>query len=86
MEIYTLDDFDPIFEFIPRPKNLYQFENLLNKPKSIKLNKKLKKLLSDEINYPYHTSSIEKISTFIENKKKGIKILSYLILFYLSFF
>ena len=79
-----MDDFDPIFEFIPRPRNLKQFENLLKKPKSIKLNRGLKKLLSDEINYPYQTSSIEKISTFIEKNNKAnknFKLFNFILIF-----
>ena len=68
-----LDDFDPILKFFTRPKTLKEFEKKIYKNNRVKINKNLKKLLYNEVNYPYHVNSLEKISNyFIKNESKEI--------------
>ena len=60
-----LDDFDPIIKYFKRPKSLKELEKILFKNNKAKMSKSLKKLLYNEVNYPNHINSIEKISNFI---------------------
>ena len=62
-----LDDFDPIVKFLKRPKNLDELKNLIGKKEKFIKSKKLLKLLKDEVNYPNHTSSLDKVSKVIIN-------------------
>ena len=69
-----LDDFDPIIKYFARPKNIREFTKKLNKNKKIKINKSLKKLLFNEVNYPYQNNSLKKISDYlIKNESKTNK-------------
>ena len=60
-----LDDFDPIIKYFKRPRSLKEFENTLFKSNKVKISKSLRKLLYNEVNYPLHINSIDKISKFI---------------------
>ena len=66
-----LDDFDPIIKYFKRPKSLKELEKILFKNNKAKMSKSLKKLLYNEVNYPNHINSIEKISNFIIKNESG---------------
>ena len=73
-----LDDFDPIIKYFTRPKNLKDLERKIFKNNKVIINKKLKKLLYEEVNYPHHINSLEKISNYIiKNENKEIDFSFY---------
>lgn len=60
-----LDDFDPIIKYLNRPKSIETIEKILFKKSKVKFTKSLKKLLNNEVNYPDHNNSLEKIKNVL---------------------
>jgi len=81
-----LDDFDPIFEFVPKPTSLEELLCLINNPSdNFNLSTGLKNLLYREIAYPDCSKSLDSVANIINQKIRtnrtiGLSMLNFFFL------
>ena len=55
-----------LYAFLNRPKSIKTIEKILYQKNKVKFTPGLKKLLNNEVNFPDHNNSLEKISNFLK--------------------